>query len=203
MPYSHSVSCTKENDEFESKVFNTNSNMCSQSDTGNSFNLPVPTEERLIDPGTISEEERCIHSEFFEGRPAKTPKRYLKIRNHIIESWSQSKPIYITKTSVRLGLKNCGDVNCIGRVHSYLEQIGAINFGCEQVRYIRPLFFSPNSATVLSHPPVKDKPSVEQLMAIKQARTEGMRQRKKKLFPDFWDPLDGEGGYTIKHSADG
>nr|CAD7587716.1 unnamed protein product [Timema genevievae] len=125
------------------------------------------------------------------------------IRNHIIESWSQSKPIYVTKTSVRLGLKNCGDVNCIGRVHSYLEQIGAINFGCEQVRYIRPLFFSPNSATVLSHPPVKDKPSVEQLMAIKQARTEGMRQRKKKLFPDFWDPLDGEGGYTIKHSADG
>nr|CAD7194149.1 unnamed protein product [Timema douglasi] len=206
MPYSHSVSCTndtKEEDEFESKVFDTNSIMCSQSDTDNPFNLPVPTEEHLIDPGTISEEERFIHSEFFEGRPAKTPKRYLKIRNHIIESWSQSKPMYVTKTSVRLGLKNCGDVNCIGRVHSYLEQIGAINFGCEQVRYIRPLFFSPNSATVVSHPPVKDKPSMEQLMAIKQARTEGMRQRKKKNCLDFWDPLDGEGGYTIKHSADG
>jgi len=38
--------------------------------------------------------------------------------------------MYVTKTSVRTGLKNCGDVNCIGRIHAYLEQIGAINFGC-------------------------------------------------------------------------
>jgi protein MYSM1 len=40
------------------------------------------------------------------------------------------KPEYLNKTSVRPGLKNCGDVNSIGRIHAYLEQIGAINFGC-------------------------------------------------------------------------
>ena len=42
----------------------------------------------------------------------------------------KSKPSFVNKTSVRPGLKNCGDVNCIGRIHAYLEQKGAINFGC-------------------------------------------------------------------------
>lgn len=67
-----------------------------------------------------------------------------------------SKPNYVTKTSIRQGLKNCGDVNCIGRIHNFLEQIGAINFGCRmftqflfklivicfflaQTTYVRPL----------------------------------------------------------------
>jgi len=40
------------------------------------------------------------------------------------------KPHYVNKTSVRSGLKSCGDVNSIGRVHAYLECIGAINFAC-------------------------------------------------------------------------
>lgn len=44
--------------------------------------------------------------------------------------WFSLKPQYITKTSIRPGLKNCGDVNSIGRIHQFLEQIGAINFGC-------------------------------------------------------------------------
>lgn len=55
---------------------------------------------------------------------------FLQIRNHILNAWIQTKPNYVTKTSVRQGLKNCGDVNTIGRVHYFLEQIGAINFGC-------------------------------------------------------------------------
>lgn len=41
--------------------------------------LPPPTHERGVRPDEILEEERVIHSEFFEGRPAKTPKRYLKV----------------------------------------------------------------------------------------------------------------------------
>ncbi|PNF26239.1 hypothetical protein B7P43_G02679 [Cryptotermes secundus] len=94
------------------------------------FSLPPPTEDIMLDAKTITEEEKIIHAEFFEGRSAKTPKRYLKIRNHILECWRHSRPTYVTKTSVRTGLKNCGDVNCIGRIHAYLEQIGAINFGC-------------------------------------------------------------------------
>lgn len=44
--------------------------------------------------------------------------------------WQNSKPVYVSKTQVRAGLRNCGDVNAIGRIHAYLEQIGAINFGC-------------------------------------------------------------------------
>lgn len=51
--------------------------------------------------------------------------------------WKQSKPCRLSKTSARNGLKNCGDVNCIGRIHSFLEQIGAINFGT--VEWVRPL----------------------------------------------------------------
>lgn len=71
------------------------------------------------------------YSEFFEGNNVKTPERYMKIRNYIIRQWSANKTKYVTKTSVRKGLKDCGDVNAIGRVHQFLELIGAINFGLE------------------------------------------------------------------------
>lgn len=110
-------------------------------------NKEIPFKECVLENDVISDLEKCIHAEFFEGRPTKTPSRYLKvssyfclwknitnlflqIRNHIIDFWLENKPQYCTKTSVRQGLKNCGDVNCIGRVHQFLEQIGAINFGC-------------------------------------------------------------------------
>jgi protein MYSM1 len=53
-----------------------------------------------------------------------------QIRNHIVDCWLHSRPRYVSKTSVRTGLRNCGDVNCIGRIHAYLEMVGAINFGC-------------------------------------------------------------------------
>ena len=42
----------------------------------------------------------------------------------------KTEPEYLFKTAARSSLKNCGDVNKVGRIHSYLEQIGAINFGC-------------------------------------------------------------------------
>ncbi|KAJ1677131.1 hypothetical protein EV182_006810, partial [Spiromyces aspiralis] len=59
----------------------------------------------------------------------KTPERYIKIRNHIINEWNRIKPKYLTKIAIRPGLKDCGDVNAIGRVHSFLEQLGVINVG--------------------------------------------------------------------------
>jgi hypothetical protein len=43
------------------------------------FNLPPPTEDITLDTKTITEGEKIIHAEFFEGRSAKTPKRYLKV----------------------------------------------------------------------------------------------------------------------------
>lgn len=114
----------------------------------------VPDAEIDIDPNHISPLEKYFHYEFFEGRPTKTPERFLKIRNFIIHAWHDSKPIYVSKTAVRHGLKQCGDVNCISRIHSLLEQIGAINFGCEQLAYIRPLselselFAQPNRSKI-------------------------------------------------------
>ncbi|KAG8536570.1 hypothetical protein GDO81_026072 [Engystomops pustulosus] len=92
--------------------------------------LKPPEQEVEIERESISEEEKQAISEFFEGRQAKTPERYLRIRNYILDQWKICKPNYLNKTSVRPGLKNCGDVNCIGRIHTYLELIGAINFGC-------------------------------------------------------------------------
>lgn len=85
--------------------------------------------------------EKYLHPEFFEGRPTKTPERFLKIRDYIVNAWNESRPIYVSKTTVRNGLKHCGDVNCISRIHCMLEQVGAINFGYggEHFTYIRPL----------------------------------------------------------------
>ncbi|KAG9287133.1 hypothetical protein G9A89_001027 [Geosiphon pyriformis] len=89
----------------------------------------VSASEKIIDQLIITEEEKEANSEFFCGKAAKTPERYMKIRNHILNAWIEGKPNYVTKTSIRTGLKDCGDVNAIGRVHTYLEVIGAINVG--------------------------------------------------------------------------
>lgn len=64
------------------------------------------------------------------GRTAKTPERYMRIRNHIISCWKNSKPSYLTKTAGRKNLPDCGDVNAVGRIHAYLESIHAINVNC-------------------------------------------------------------------------
>lgn len=56
----------------------------------------------------------------------------------------KSRPNYLNKTVVRVGLRNCGDVNCIGRIHAYLEQIGAINFACGMLDYIKCKHFGKN-----------------------------------------------------------
>ncbi|KAF8983581.1 Myb-like, SWIRM and MPN domains 1 [Entomortierella lignicola] len=84
---------------------------------------------RVLDKSIITEEERQVHSEFFCNKASKTPERYQRIRNTIIQAWEKSPSTYLTKTSVRSGLKDCGDVNAIGRVHSWLESIGVINVG--------------------------------------------------------------------------
>lgn len=84
----------------------------------------------IFDRFTVSEEEMAQNPEWFKQKYSKTPDRYLKIRNHMLDCWNRCKPRYLTKTSARKGLKDCGDVNAIGRVHQYLESIGAINVDC-------------------------------------------------------------------------
>ncbi|XP_017778225.1 PREDICTED: histone H2A deubiquitinase MYSM1-like [Nicrophorus vespilloides] len=146
-----------------------------------------PSSEIVLN-SEISEVEKFIFAEYFEGRTVKTPARYLKIRNYIINAWNTSKPNYVKKTAIRNGLKQCGDVNCIGRIHYYLEQIGAINFGCEQTKYYRPLY---DMVNVL--PVVREKSE----SAVPIQKVDFPRQRKKKFVND------GEGGYTLTHDERG
>ncbi|KAG9071795.1 Myb-like, SWIRM and MPN domains 1 [Linnemannia hyalina] len=90
---------------------------------------PPNVTPRILDKTIITEEETRVHSEFFCNKASKTPERYQRIRNTIIQAWEKSPSTYLTKTSVRSALKDCGDVNAIGRVHSWLESIGVINVG--------------------------------------------------------------------------
>ncbi|XP_072295373.1 histone H2A deubiquitinase MYSM1 [Eucyclogobius newberryi] len=138
--------------------------------------LKPPEQEIEMDPEVITEDEKQAISEFFEGRPSKTPERYLKIRNYILDQWSKSKPKYLNKTSVRPGLKNCGDVNCIGRIHTYLELIGAINFHCEQAVYNRP--------RVVDRTKQKEGKDVLEAYQLAQ-RLQNMRTRKRRV-RDIW-----------------
>lgn len=49
--------------------------------------LKPPDQEVVLEPDFIQEEEKQAIPEFFEGRPAKTPERYLRIRNYILDQW--------------------------------------------------------------------------------------------------------------------
>ncbi|KAM4641137.1 deubiquitinase MYSM1 [Discoglossus pictus] len=154
--------------------------------------LKPPDQEVEIDRNFISEEEKQAIPEFFEGRLAKTPDRYLKIRNYILDRWENCKPKYLNKTSVRPGLKNCGDVNCIGRIHTYLELIGAINFGCEQAVYNRP---QPVDK-------VRSREGKDALEAYELAhRLQSMRTRRRRVrdpWGNWCDAKDLE-GQTFEH----
>ncbi|XP_044271707.1 deubiquitinase MYSM1-like [Tribolium madens] len=187
----------KENDNFESfskpPKITIDLSVLDESLVTELTTLETPQSEVTIKENFITELEKVIHSEFFEGRPTKTPLRYLKIRNHIINCWLTSKPSYVTKTSIRQGLKNCGDVNCLGRIHCYLEQIGAINFGCSQTNYIRPLIDIFQSVTSKSEKNLKDGKN-----QIKQNIELGCRPRIKRKFAN-----DGEGGCTLTHDEKG
>ncbi|XP_067085792.1 histone H2A deubiquitinase MYSM1 [Osmerus mordax] len=154
--------------------------------------LKAPEQEVQLDAEAIAEEEKQAFPEFFEGRPSKTPERYLKIRNYILDQWVRSKPRYLNKTSVRPGLKNCGDVNCIGRIHTYLELIGAINFNCEQAVYNRP-------RVVDRARPREGRDALDSYQLAQ--RLQSMRTRKRRV-RDLWgnwcDPKDLE-GQTYEH----
>ncbi|XP_019356766.1 PREDICTED: histone H2A deubiquitinase MYSM1 isoform X2 [Gavialis gangeticus] len=154
--------------------------------------LKPPEQEVEIDRNVILEEEKQAIPEFFEGRQAKTPERYLKIRNYILDQWERCKPKYLNKTSVRPGLKNCGDVNCIGRIHTYLELIGAINFGCEQAVYNRP-----QPADKTRSKEGKDTTEAYQLAQ----RLQSMRTRRRRVrdpWGNWCDARDLE-GQTFEH----
>ncbi|XP_030627540.1 histone H2A deubiquitinase MYSM1 [Chanos chanos] len=154
--------------------------------------LKAPEQEVTLDMSVITEEEKQAIPEFFEGRPSKTPERYVKIRNYILDQWLRTKPRYLNKTSVRPGLKNCGDVNCIGRIHTYLELIGAINFNCDQAVYNRP--------RTVDRSRLKEGKDALEAYQLAQ-RLQSMRTRKRRV-RDMWgnwcDAKDLE-GQTFEH----
>ncbi|XP_007642002.1 histone H2A deubiquitinase MYSM1 isoform X2 [Cricetulus griseus] len=155
--------------------------------------LKPPEQEVEIDRNIIQEEEKQAIPEFFEGRQTKTPERYLKIRNYILDQWEICKPKYLNKTSVRPGLKNCGDVNCIGRIHTYLELIGAINFGCEQAIYNRP--------QPVDKVRVSDRKDAEAAAYQLACRLQSMRTRRRRVrdpWGNWCDAKDLE-GQTFEH----
>lgn len=49
--------------------------------------IKAPEQEIEMDKESITEDEKQAIPEFFEGRPSKTPDRYLKIRNYILDQW--------------------------------------------------------------------------------------------------------------------
>ncbi|XP_077189667.1 deubiquitinase MYSM1 isoform X2 [Paroedura picta] len=154
--------------------------------------LKPPDQEVEMDKNVILDEEKQAIPEFFVGRQAKTPERYLKIRNYILDQWERIKPKYLNKTSVRPGLKNCGDVNCIGRIHTYLELIGAINFGCEQALYNRP-----QSTDKIR--PKEGKDTIEAYRLVQ--RLQSVRTRRRRVrdpWGNWCDARDLE-GQTFEH----
>ncbi|XP_066548263.1 histone H2A deubiquitinase MYSM1 isoform X1 [Amia ocellicauda] len=184
--------------------------------------LKAPEQEVQLDVDAITEDEKQAIPEFFEGRPSKTPERYLKIRNYILDQWVRSKPRYLNKTSVRPGLKNCGDVNCIGRIHTYLELIGAINFNCGNAGPREPpitaVFTCPTkhkplvSLCVVSEQAIYHRPRIVDKSRLKEGRDaveayqlaqrlQSMRTRKRRV-RDTWgnwcDAKDLE-GQTFEH----
>lgn len=132
--YSDSLDSVYPNQPMDNKPTDINSLLRSLGFEGQKWLEEVeipPTRNYEMDEDQILDFEIQANSEFFEGNNVKTPERYLRIRNYILRQWNSNRSKYVTKTSVRRGLKDCGDVNAIGRVHQFLELVGAINFGLE------------------------------------------------------------------------
>lgn len=58
-----------------------------EEEEGEEEELKIPEQEIEMDMESITEDEKQALPEFFEGRPSKTPERYLKIRNYILDQW--------------------------------------------------------------------------------------------------------------------
>ncbi|KAI8374315.1 uncharacterized protein BYT42DRAFT_615489 [Radiomyces spectabilis] len=134
------------------------------------------TETKIIDRESFTEDERRHNREWFGDRPSRTPERYMRIRNHILDSWQTSCPNYITKSAARKNLQENVDVNAVGRIHAYLEKIGAINVGCAPTtRVRRPVQRTPRKVYVYS-----DEEEIE------RATNKGSRKRRLGAQLGYW-----------------
>ncbi|KAI8320525.1 hypothetical protein GQ54DRAFT_212830 [Martensiomyces pterosporus] len=94
----------------------------------------LPQPKFAVDRSSVCDIERQACREFFQGKANKTPERYMTIRNYMVDQWQSTRPQYLTKIRARAGLRHCGDVNAIGRVHTFLERANIINVGVSPTR---------------------------------------------------------------------
>ncbi|KAG0168935.1 Myb-like, SWIRM and MPN domains 1 [Apophysomyces sp. BC1034] len=139
------------------------------------------TAEKVFDRDNVSAEEKKRNPEWFCDKPAKTPERYMKIRNYILDCWENCQPEYLTKTCARRGLRNCGDVNAIGRVHTYLENVGAINVDCVAPSTPRPTRRAPRK--VYDYVSASDEESMDGFVS---GHSNGSRKRKIHKELGYW-----------------
>ncbi|KAI8968245.1 hypothetical protein BDF20DRAFT_895213 [Mycotypha africana] len=158
-----------------------------------------PPSGLVFSPYEIAEEEKLHNPEWFRGKATKTPERYLKIRNHMLACWEQCKPRYLTKTSARKGLKDCGDVNAIGRVHDYLENIGVINVDTVSggPRIMKQRTHTTTTTTTSHEDAMDDFDDAADLVV----QYDGPRKRKvRNEYGEWVDPKELE-GRVIEHQV--
>ncbi|KAL3271365.1 hypothetical protein HHI36_021849 [Cryptolaemus montrouzieri] len=145
--------------------------------------LDIPKCELHLEEDAIDEVEKFIYREVFSMNAShvKSAESYLSLRNHILSKWRSKKPQYLTKTDIRKDTHRLVDYNALCRIHTFMEQLGAINYGCGRVRYVRPLQRLIKSTEVIGE----------------MKKTVHPRRFKKKFVHN------GEGGCTVSHGADG
>eukprot|EP00158_Paraphelidium_tribonemae_P002448 Partr_v1_DN25379_c0_g1_i3_m21809 putative SWI SNF related, matrix associated, actin dependent regulator of chromatin, subfamily c, member len=78
----------------------------------------------------LNKNKRRLANSKYRKKQHKTPERYLRIRNYLLDEWRQNTSKYLSKTRARRGLlQKEGDVNAIGRVFDFLHTNGHINVG--------------------------------------------------------------------------
>jgi len=96
--------------------------------------IPVlPSCSSWFNPDSIHQIEKDSLSEFFSGKPSKSPEVYKKYRNFIINLYRQNPRHYLCSTTCRRNL--AGDACAIMRVHGFLEHWGLINFNVDPTTY--------------------------------------------------------------------
>lgn len=154
-----------------------------------------PDKEITLPPSDVTEEERERFPEFFSGRTRYSPHNYITIRDTILKLWNEKKPGHVNKVILRPILKKTsGNVNNIGKIHKYLETIGAINFGSNLVwwkcrRRKVPIYRPPRTPLDTDY---KLKRALEQRMSGRN------RKRPISYTPEL-KLTNSIGGYTIDH----
>ena len=89
--------------------------------------IVIPSYSTWFDMSKIHDNEKKALPEFFNGRNrSKTPSVYKDYRDFMISTYRLNPSEYLTFTACRRNL--AGDVCCIMRVHTFLEQWGLINY---------------------------------------------------------------------------